>query len=105
MIVMRELRRRARYVMAPAFCCLLVVYFIYHMIQGDHGVIAWRHLDSRIVEAEGQLAALETQRGALEKRVMSLRPGSLDPDMIEEQGRRMLNFSHPDDILIIKPAD
>jgi len=45
----------------------------------------------------------------LERKVSLLRPESLDPDMVEEQGRRLLNFSHPDDIHItvtsFRPAD
>jgi cell division protein FtsB len=30
-----------------------------------------------------------------------LRPDSLDPDMLEEQSRKLLYFSHKDDIIVI----
>jgi len=96
-----DIRRRVRRMAGPTLGCLLAAYFVYHSIQGDHGALAWRQLDLLITEAEGSLASLEDQRGALERRVRMLRPDSLDPDMVEEQGRRMLNFSHPDDVILI----
>jgi hypothetical protein len=37
----------------------------------------------------------------LESRVKMLRPDSLDPDMLEEQSRKLLYFSHKDDIIVI----
>ena len=96
-----DIKRRVRRMAGPTLGCLLAAYFVYHSIQGDHGALAWRHLDVLINEAEGSLATLESERGALERRVRMLRPDSLDPDMVEEQGRRMLNFSHPDDVVLI----
>ena len=30
-----------------------------------------------------------------------LRPDNLDPDMLEEQSRKLLYFSHKDDIIVI----
>jgi cell division protein FtsB len=96
-----DIKRRARHMVGPMLGCLLAAYFVYHSIQGDHGALAWRQLDLLINEAEGSLATLEEQREALESRVGMLRPESLDPDMVEEQGRRLLNFSHRDDVLLI----
>jgi cell division protein FtsB len=104
MATMQDLKRRARPVIGPVLGCLFVGYFVYHSIQGDHGVLAWRQLDLRVTEAESTLAALIGERDSLNHRVSMLRPESLDPDMLEEQGRRLLNFSHPDDIFIISAA-
>lgn len=100
MASMRDLKRRVRHVIGPVLGCLLVTYFIYHSIQGDHGMLAWRQLDLRVVEAEATLSDLQVERDSLERKVRMLRPESLDPDMLEEQARRLLNFSHPDDIVI-----
>ncbi len=95
-----DIKRRVKRMTGPMFGCLLASYFVYHSLQGDHGVLAWRQLDLLITEAEGRLNELETRRDALERRVHMLRPDSLDADMVEEQGRRMLNFSHPDDVIL-----
>ena len=48
--------------------------------------------------------ALETSRAerqSMERRVSLLEPGSLDPDMLEERARLMLNYGHVDDIVIL----
>tara|TARA_Y100000588_G_scaffold326335_1_gene360690 strand:+ start:993 stop:1247 length:255 start_codon:yes stop_codon:yes gene_type:complete len=79
-------------------------YFIYHSIQGDRGLLAWRHLNLRITEAKLTLAELEKQRTQLEKQVGMLSPSSLDPDLLEEQGRRLLNFSRKDEVVILLGA-
>jgi cell division protein FtsB len=100
-MVATDIKRRARHMVGPMLGCLLVVYFVYHSIQGDHGALAWRHLDLLIAEAKTSLESLDGQRDALEHRVKMLRPDSLDADMVEEQGRRLLNFSHPDDVVLV----
>ena len=96
-----EVKRRAQQMVGPILGSLLVVYFVYHAVQGDHGALAWRQLDLRIIEARVTLEELAGRREALEHRVKLLLPESLDPDMLEEQGRRLLNFTHPDDIVLI----
>ncbi|MDE0810519.1 MAG: septum formation initiator family protein [Alphaproteobacteria bacterium] len=100
-MVATDIKRRARHMVGPMLGCLLVAYFVYHSIQGDHGAVAWRQLDMLITEAETSLESLDSQRGALERRVKMLRPDSLDADLVEEQGRRLLNFSHPDDVVLV----
>jgi cell division protein FtsB len=96
-----DIKRRARNMIGPMLGCLLVGYFVYHSIQGDRGILAWQRLDQLIVEAEVLRGSLDVRREGLERRVRMLRPESLDADMVEEQGRRLLNFSHPDDVVLL----
>jgi cell division protein FtsB len=39
----------------------------------------------------------------LERRASLLRPDHLDPDMLEERARTILNFARPDEIVVIAP--
>ena len=96
-----DIKRRARHMIGPMLGCLLVAYFVYHSIQGDRGMLAWYRLDQLIDEAEVSRRSLDARREGLELRVRMLRPESLDADMVEEQGRRLLNFSHPDDVVLL----
>jgi cell division protein FtsB len=96
-----DIKRRARHMIGPILGCLLVAYFVYHSIQGDRGMLAWYRLDQLIDEAEVSRRSLDARREGLERRVRMLRPESLDADMVEEQGRRLLNFSHPDDVVLL----
>ena len=48
------------------------------------------------------MAMTDTERRkALQHRVKLLSPGSLDPDMLEERARFMLNYGFPDDAVIL----
>lgn len=95
-----ELRRRLRHVMGPLIGVGAVAYFAYHTVEGDRGVLAWVRLKNEILEAELQLAKVTTERQSLEHRVLLLRPDHLDPDMLEERARAMLNMGREDEVVI-----
>ena len=66
----------------------LAVYFSYHAVVGSRGLLAWRQLNRDIEATEQELAAVRAERQELEDKVRRLRPGSLDPDLIDELARR-----------------
>jgi cell division protein FtsB len=97
MALLWEIRRRFRHIAAPLAGVLLVTYFAYHSVQGEHGFLAWIRIAQQLDEAQQTLAESGQERRLLERRVALLRPDSLDPDMLDEQARRMLNLAHPDE--------
>ena len=54
--------------------------------------------------ADQNLAEAETTRKIWERRVAALRNQSLDPDMLDERARVLLNFSRKDDIIVFTPT-
>src|SRR6185437_6277202 len=42
MIVLYEMRRRARALVAPLLGAALTGYFVYHIFEGERGLYAWR---------------------------------------------------------------
>ena len=78
----------------------LAGYFVYHAVQGDRGIVAWMQLNQQIRVAETELGKTDTERQEMEQRVALLSNSSLDLDMLEERARVMLNFAHPDDLVI-----
>ncbi|MBU0723526.1 MAG: septum formation initiator family protein [Alphaproteobacteria bacterium] len=102
MDAMREIRRRGRHVVGPVFGALLLGYFVYHAVQGDRGILAWRQVDQQIALAEAALAEVSGVREQMERRVALLEPTHIDPDMLEERARIMLNLAHPDEIVILR---
>jgi cell division protein FtsB len=82
-----------------------VVYFGYHAIQGDRGLLTMIKLENRIAAVKAELATTKAQEDALERRVSLMRPASLDRDMLEEQVRLVLNYTHPDDVVIYAESD
>ena len=99
--MLKDIRWRFNHIVGPLFGILLFTYFVYHSIQGQHGILAWRQLDIHITKAEVTLANLQTKQAKVEQSVIMLRPGTLDLDMVEEQSRRMLNFTHRDDVVVM----
>lgn len=81
-------------------CACAVVYFGYHAIQGDHGLITYLRYGQYIETLQSEYDRTVRAREALEHRVSLLRPQSLDPDLLEERARDVLGFAHPDDRVI-----
>ncbi len=77
-----------------------MLYFSYHLIQGDRGLSAWLRLSQEVRTAQATLAQVEGQRRALDQRVNLLRPDHLDRDMLDERARSALNLVGPDERVI-----
>src|SRR5580698_10495871 len=104
MIVLREMRRRAKVLIGPVLGLALTGYFAYHLVEGDRGLKAWLRLNREIRTATANLEAVRAQRAALDLRVSNLRPEHVDPDLLDERIRATLNLVSPDDIVIMQPA-
>lgn len=96
-----EIRNRAKHVVWPLFGICMVGYFAYHAVEGDRGMTALAALERNLAEARTDLAALSSERAVLDRRVRLLHPEHLDPDMLEERARVMLNFGFPNDVVVI----
>jgi cell division protein FtsB len=70
-------------------------------VVGSRGLLAWRQLNLDIAATQQDLAAAHAERQALEEKVRRLRPGSLDPDLIDELARRHLSLAGPLDVIIL----
>ena len=80
------------------------LYLGYHFVQGEHGVLAWIKIAQQIKFTSNELGELSNQRRELENRVRLLRSESLDPDLLEERARVVLNYALKEDrILFVDP--
>jgi cell division protein FtsB len=102
MRIMQELQQRARDVIGPVLGFCVVGYFVYHSIEGDRGLTAYVRLTERLGQSHAQYDEVHAERMALERRVKLLRADSLDPDLLEERARLILNYSRPDEIVIFE---
>jgi cell division protein FtsB len=103
MMILDEIRRRARHVIGPFLGLTAVVYFAYHTVQGDRGLLAWWRLNQEIKQAEETLGQLEGERDKLDQRARLLRPDHLDADMLEERARIMLGLGRDDEVIVLRP--
>lgn len=87
-----------------ALIVLVLIYFIYHLIQGDHGLLAWRKLEVILGDTQNTLKNLETDYQKYEKRVYLLKNPHLDRDLLEEQAFQRLNLLSKEDRVVIIPV-
>ncbi len=95
-----ELRKRARQGIGAVVGICVIGYFVYHVIHGDRGLIAWHVLDQDVADARISLASIREERLTLERRVRLLRSASLDRDMLDEWARRVLNYGAANEAVI-----
>ena len=97
-----DLRRRLRWQSWLVIVGLgLAAYFGYHAVNGNRGLLAQQQLSGNLNAKEKQLAALRRERESLERKVLRLRSGSLDPDLIDELAREALSMVEPEDVIIL----
>ena len=100
----QEFSRKARQVLGPLMGAAVMVYFGYHAVQGDRGLMAWWNLRFEFEHANIALVAVSAEKKIIEHRVALLRPESLDPDMLEERARIMLGTAAPNDLIVPEPS-
>ena len=105
MPVLQEIRARARQVAPQVLLACLAAYFGYHALQGDRGVLAWLRLEQELAQVQALDAELAAEEARLTQHIALMRPDHLDPDMLEEQARLMLNYGRADDYLVILPEE
>lgn len=99
-----EIRKRLRRAAPTVLLGCLGLYLAYHTVHGDRGLIAYLKIDYQIEQRRGELAAVRTERAALDRRVALMSPQSLDPDLLTEQAHAILNYGRPSEQVYIYPA-
>lgn len=92
---------RLRSLIIPVIACGLVGYFGHQLLVGNHGIDARNERVRRIATLEGELAGLQEVRGRIERDAALLRSDQLDPDMLDERARAILNLARPDDMVVL----
>ncbi|MEX2628734.1 MAG: septum formation initiator family protein [Tistlia sp.] len=95
-----EIKRRAWRVVGQGLAAATVAYFGFHMMTGDRGLQAYLRITAELEEAKTAAAELSDERRRLEQRVSLLRNDPLDPDMLEERARALINFGRADEVVI-----
>ena len=78
----------------------LVVFFGFHTIVGERGLMARADIDREIQAARETLALLNKQSHFLEHRIKLLRSGAMDADMLAETARANVGMYNKNDVII-----
>ncbi len=79
---------------------LLIGYFGVNAYTGNHGLRARQELEEQIAKLSGEVAELRAERTVWERRVSLLRPMSIDPDLLDERARALLDYTDPRDLTL-----
>jgi cell division protein FtsB len=79
---------------------LLIGYFGVNAYTGNHGLRAKQSLDQQIAQLNAELSELKAERAIWDRRVSLLKSDSLDPDMLDERARALLNYVDPRDLTL-----
>ena len=80
---------------------LLIGYFGVNAFSGNHGLKAKQDIDQQIASLSTELAQLQIERAQWERRIALLRSSGLDPDMLDERARALLDYVHPNDLTLM----
>ena len=80
---------------------LLIGYFGVNAYTGNHGLKARQGLDLQIARLAGELEAARAERVQWERRVALLMSGSLDPDILDERARALLDYVDERDLTLL----
>ena len=97
-------RRRLRSVLTALglylAAALLIGYFWVNAFTGNHGLNARQNIDQQIGELSAELAAVQAERAVWERRVSLLKSESLDPDLLDERARALVDYVDANDLTL-----
>src|SRR6185436_12823518 len=101
MVTRRRLRTFLSTLALYVGCALVIGYFGVNAYTGNHGLRAQQDLDQQFAMLNDELGRLKQERSEWQRRVNLLRSNSIDPDMLDERARAMLNYMDPRDLTLM----
>jgi cell division protein FtsB len=85
------------YVMAG----LLIGYFGVNAYSGNRGLKAKEDIDQQMKMLAKELGRLQLERAQWERRIALLKSDNLDPDLLDQQARALLDYVDPNDMTLV----
>lgn len=80
----------------------LSLYFGYHLMAGERSYWQLSELQSQVGSVEQDLAVLSEQKANIQEKVVMMRPGSINRDLLEERVRSVLGYRSADETVILR---
>jgi len=83
---------------------LLIGYFGVNAFSGNRGLKAKQDIDQQIAALSTELSRLQVEHAQWQRRIALLKSSGLDPDMLDERARALLDYAHPNDLILMVDA-
>ena len=103
MRIRRSVTRVFAAMVLPAVCGAVTAYFGYYAVWGERGVLALENAQAELGVRQEQLAQLRGERIRLQHRISLMKPGQVDPDLVEELARAELMDGQPGEVAVPRP--
>jgi cell division protein FtsB len=100
MVTRKRLRAVLNALALYTIAALVIGYFGVNAYSGNHGLRAKQDLDQQIAQLSEELGSLKAERARWERRVVLLKPESIDPDLLDERARALLNYGDPRELTL-----
>jgi cell division protein FtsB len=106
MVTRKRLRSILNALALYALAALLIGYFGINAYNGDRGLKAKEDIDRQMATLTTELDRLKAEQAQWERRIALLKSDDLDPDMLDERARTLLDYADPHDLTLMlnRPA-
>jgi len=101
MVTRKRLRRILNALALYASAALLIGYFGINAYNGNRGLKAKEDIERQMVTLNAELDRLKAEQTQWERRIALLKSDDLDPDMLDERARILLDYADPHDLTLM----
>jgi len=83
------------------FCLLLYAYFSWHYYYGSRNLAVLAQTANKAAEMRAEVQNQIEIRQRLESKVALLRPEHIDPDLLDEVARRILDYGSANELIVV----
>jgi|HubBroStandDraft_6_1064221.scaffolds.fasta_scaffold232504_1 cell division protein FtsB len=105
MVTRKRLRTIFNTLALYALAALLIGYFGVNAYNGNRGLKAKEDIDRQMTALTADLQRLKLEHAQWERRIALLRSDDLDPDMLDERARALLDYVDPNELTMMIDAE
>ena len=104
MVTRKRLRAVVNALFLYAVAALLIGYFGVNAYSGNRGLKAKEDIDRQMAALTADLQRLKLEHAQWERRIALLKSDDIDPDMLDERARALLDYVDPDEVTMMYDA-
>ena len=101
MVTRKRLRSILNALALYVLAALLIGYFGVNAYSGDRGLKAKEDIDRQMASLNADLDRLKLEHAQWARRVALLKSDAIDPDMLDERARSLLDYVDPNDMTMM----